>query len=158
MQQSLTSIVKATNGEVDSFLSATQMWFDRQMDRVTGSYKRWAKRWVLVLAVAVVCLGNIDSIAIARALYAGGATRATVIQQVTDLDFCSTPGDPDTGAPRKPRTSFRRASYRWAGRRPIHKMDLGLAAEGHWPAALGRGRHVGRALLVSLARSDRLTA
>jgi hypothetical protein len=24
----------------------------------------------------------------------GGATRATVIQQVTDLDFCSTPGDP----------------------------------------------------------------
>ena len=94
LRQSLSSIVKAANGEVDSFLGATQMWFDRQMDRVTGSYKRWAKRWVLVLAVAVVCLGNIDSIAIARALYAGGATRATVIQQVTDLNFCSTPGDP----------------------------------------------------------------
>ena len=67
LQQSLSSIVKAANGEVDSFLGATQMWFDRQMDRVTGSYKRWAKRWVLVLAVEVVCLGNIDSIAIAGA-------------------------------------------------------------------------------------------
>ena len=33
---------------------------------VTGSYKRWAKRWVLVIAIAVVCIGNIDSIAIAR--------------------------------------------------------------------------------------------
>jgi hypothetical protein len=94
LQQSLGSILKAANGEVDSFLSATQVWFDRQMDRVTGSYKRWAKRWVLVIAVAVVCLGNIDSSAIARALYAGDAIRATVIQQVTDLNFCSTPGDP----------------------------------------------------------------
>jgi hypothetical protein len=93
LQQSLASIIKATKGEVDSFISSTQVWFDRQMDRVTGSYKRWAKRWVLVIAVAVVCIGNIDSIAIARALYAGGAIRATVIQQVTDLNFCSTPGD-----------------------------------------------------------------
>jgi hypothetical protein len=40
LQQSLGSILKAANGEVDSFLSATQVWFDRQMDRVTGSYKR----------------------------------------------------------------------------------------------------------------------
>ena len=36
LQQSLSSVVKAANGEVDSFLSATQVWFDRQMDRVTG--------------------------------------------------------------------------------------------------------------------------
>jgi hypothetical protein len=93
LQQSLSSIIKATKGEVDSFISSTQVWFDRQMDPVIGSYKRWAKRWVLVLAVALVCIGNIDSIAIARALYAGGAIRATVIQQVTDLNFCSTPGD-----------------------------------------------------------------
>jgi hypothetical protein len=40
LQQSLGSILKAANGEVDSLLSATQVWFDRQMDRVTGSYKR----------------------------------------------------------------------------------------------------------------------
>ena len=71
LQQSLSSIIKATKGEVDSSISSTQVWFDRQMDRVIGSYKRWAKRWVLVLAVALVCIGNIDSIAIARALYAG---------------------------------------------------------------------------------------
>jgi hypothetical protein len=94
LQQSLRSILKAAKGEVDSFLSGTQAWFDRQMDRVTGSYKRWAKRWVIVIAVVVVCVGNIDSIAIARSLYTSSAVRATVVQRVSDQNFCSTPDDP----------------------------------------------------------------
>jgi hypothetical protein len=67
LKQSLASILKSAEGEVDSFLSALEVWFDRQMDRVTGSYKRWAKRWVIAIAVVVVCAGNIDSVAIARA-------------------------------------------------------------------------------------------
>jgi hypothetical protein len=93
LQQSLSSIVKAAKGDVDSFLSGAQTWFDRQMDRVTGSYKRWAKRWVIVIAVVVVCVGNIDSIAIARSLYASSAIRAVAVQQVNDQGFCSTPDD-----------------------------------------------------------------
>lgn len=93
LQQSLSSIVKAAKGEVDSFMSGAQTWFDRQMDRITGSYKRWAKRWVIVIAVVVVCVGNIDSIAIARSLYASSAIRAVAVQQVNDQGFCSTPDD-----------------------------------------------------------------
>jgi hypothetical protein len=91
LQQSLASILKSAKGEVDSFLSGTQAWFDGQMDRVTGSYKRWAKRWVIVIAVVVVCVGNLDSIAIARSLYASSTLRATVVQRVNGQNFCSTP-------------------------------------------------------------------
>ncbi len=94
LQQSLASILKSAKGEVDSFITGTQEWFDRQMDRVTGSYKRWAKRWVIVIAVVVVCVGNLDSIAIARSLYASSAVRATVVQRAGDQNFCSTPADP----------------------------------------------------------------
>jgi hypothetical protein len=94
LQQSLASIQKSAKGEVDSFLSGTQAWFDGQMDRVTGSYKRWAKRWVIVIAVVVVCVGNLDSIAIARSLYASSAVRAAVVQRASDQNFCSTPADP----------------------------------------------------------------
>ena len=94
LQQSLASILKSAKGEVESFLSGTQAWFDQQMDRVTGSYKRWAKRWVIVIAVVVVCAGNLDSIAIARSLYASSAVRATVVQRAGDQNFCSTPADP----------------------------------------------------------------
>jgi hypothetical protein len=78
-QQSLTTILKAAKCEVGWFISGTQVWFDRQMDRVTGSYKRWAKRWVIVIAVVGVCVGNL---------------RATVIQPASDQNFCSTPADP----------------------------------------------------------------
>ena len=94
MQQSLASILKSAKGEVDSFITGAQEWIDRQMDRVTGSYKRWAKRWVIVIAVVVVCVGNLDSIAIARSLYASSAVRATVVQRAGDQNFCSTPADP----------------------------------------------------------------
>jgi hypothetical protein len=93
LQQSLASILKGARGEVDTFINALQAWFDRQMDRVTGSYKRWAKRWVIIIAIVVVCAANVDSIAIARGLYASSAVQAVVVQQVNDQSFCSTPGD-----------------------------------------------------------------
>ena len=88
LQQALTGLLKAANGDVQKFLDATEAWFDAKMERVTGSYKRWAKRWVIVIAVVVVGAGGVDSIAIARALYADEAIRATVVQQVNDEEFC----------------------------------------------------------------------
>ena len=54
------------------------------MDRVTGSYKRWAKRWVIILAIVIVCAGNVDSIAIARSLYASDAVQAIAVQEAND--------------------------------------------------------------------------
>jgi hypothetical protein len=89
LQQSLASILKSAKGDVESFISGLQAWFDRQMERVTGSYKRWAKRWVIILAIVVVGACNIDSIAIARSLYASGAVRAAVVQQASGQTFCS---------------------------------------------------------------------
>lgn len=93
LQQSLASITKAAKGDVESFISGLQAWFDRQMDRVTGSYKRWAKRWVIIIAIVVVCASNVDAIAIARALYASSAVQDVVVQQINDQGFCVTPSD-----------------------------------------------------------------
>lgn len=93
LRQSLSSILKSAKGEVDAFIGCLQAWFDGEMDRVTGSYKRWAKRWVIIIAIVVVCAANVDSIAIARALYASSAVQAVVVQQVNDQGFCSTSGD-----------------------------------------------------------------
>ena len=93
LQQSLASILKSAKGDVEGFIRGLQGWFDRQMDRVTGSYKRWAKRWVIFIAIVVVCACNLDSIAIARALDTSGAVRAAVVQQASDQNFCSAPDD-----------------------------------------------------------------
>jgi hypothetical protein len=90
LQQALTGLLKAANGDLRKFLAATEAWFDGQMERVTGSYKRWAKRWVIVIAAVVVGAGGVDAIAIARTVYADEAIRATVVQQVNDEKFCDT--------------------------------------------------------------------
>jgi hypothetical protein len=51
------------------------------------------KRWVIIIAIVMVCAGNLDGIAIARSLYISGAVRAAVVQQASDQNFCSTPDD-----------------------------------------------------------------
>ena len=88
------------------------------MDRVTGSYKRWAKRWVIIIAIVVVCAANVDSIAIARALYASSAVQAVVVQQVNDQGFCSTPGD-EAQCAAEAANLLEAIGSHLAGRRPI---------------------------------------
>src|SRR4249919_92571 len=121
------------------------------MDRVTGSYKRWAKRWVIIIAIVVVCACNVDSIAIARALYAGGAVRAAVVQQATDRNFCSTPND-------QARCALEARNVLEATGIPLGwsapkspRRCLGLAAEDSRPADIGRCGGAWRTLLVSPA-------
>jgi hypothetical protein len=93
LKQALTSLLKTAGGDVETFLAATEEWFNQQMERVSGSYKRWAKRWVIVIATAVVLAGGFDSIAIARTLYANDAIRASIVQSASERKLCQ-PQDP----------------------------------------------------------------
>jgi len=93
LRQALSGLVKAAQGDVAAFLTATERWFDEQMQRVTGSYQRWARRWVIVIAVALVGAGGVDSVAIARSLYANEGVRAVAVARATDPDFCPAPVD-----------------------------------------------------------------
>ena len=128
------------------------------MDRVTGSYKRWAKRWVIVIAVVVVCVGNLDSIAIARSLYASSAVRATVVQRASDQNFCSTPADPTRCAEEAANLLERTGIPLGLVEAQSRRWNLGLASEDPRPADLGRGGSARCAILVSLAGSDRIAA
>jgi hypothetical protein len=161
LQQALSSILKASNGDFGSFIGALQAWFDRQMDRVTGSYKRWAKRWVIIIAIVVVCATNLDCIAIARAFYASGAVRAAVVQQASE-SFCSTPADPTRCAQQATYFLEKTATpLGWSAPNPqdgIWGWDLGLATEDSWLADLSRRCHARSTFLVSLAGSHRNAA
>ena len=125
LQQALTGLLKAANGDVKKFLEATEAWFDAKMERVTGSYKRWAKRWVIVIAVVVVGVGGMDSIAIARALYADEAIRTTVVQQVTDEEFCDKTSTELTCS-EQARNFLEKSACRSAGRSPTRRTANGV--------------------------------
>ena len=97
VREALNAFAKAAGDNVKEFTTSVERWFDTQMERVSGSYKRWAKRWVLVVATVVVLAGGIDSIAIARSLYADDAIRGTVSQTVPD-ELCPAGTDADVCA------------------------------------------------------------
>jgi hypothetical protein len=76
-----------------------EAWFNGQMDRVTGSYKRWAKRLAILIALVVAFSFNIDTVAIARSLYTDGAVRSAVLDVAASGNVCP---PATTGAPASP--------------------------------------------------------
>ena len=98
LRQALTGLFKSAGGDVQRFLACTEEWFNRQMERITGSYRRWAKRWVIVIATVVVVAAGIDSVAIARSLYANEAVRTAAVSQATSEKLCQASEDPATCA------------------------------------------------------------
>jgi hypothetical protein len=103
-RRALLGLTDQARGDLDEFLASLERWYDAQMDRVSGWYKRWAKRWIIVVA-AVLCLAaNIDAYAIAGTLYRDPALRAAVVSQVQQGENCAaTPA----GQPRDQATCVR---------------------------------------------------
>jgi hypothetical protein len=58
------------------------------MDRVTGSYKRWAKRLAIPIALVIAFGFNIDTVAIARSIYIDGSVRSAVVGAAASGNAC----------------------------------------------------------------------
>ena len=54
-------------------------WYDQLMDRVSGTYKRQTRVWVLALAVGVTILMNADTVTLAGNLWQSPTLRAYVV-------------------------------------------------------------------------------
>lgn len=88
LNASLRALAKAADGNADELIKGIEAWYTAQMDRVTGAYKRWAKRVGVVVAVAVVGVLHIDALAITTSLWADGALRASVVASVDVAAAC----------------------------------------------------------------------
>ena len=98
LKEALEALIKFSGGQVETFIASLELWFDAQMDRVSGSYKRWAKRWVIAIAAVVVSVGGVDSIAIARTLYAEDTVRTAIVQAADGTKLCPADADAATCA------------------------------------------------------------
>lgn len=84
----LRALVKTAGDDLETFRTSLERWYDAQMDRVGGAYKRWAKRWIIVFAIAVAGFLQVDSIAIAKALYNDGPLRSGVVAAAANKTLC----------------------------------------------------------------------
>ena len=98
LREALQALIRSSGRQVDTFIASLELWFDAQMDRVSGSYKRWAKRWVIAVATVVVCVGGVDSVAIARTLYAEDTVRTAIVQAAEGTTLCPADADAATCA------------------------------------------------------------
>ncbi len=98
LKEALQALIRSSGRQVDTFIASLELWFDAQMDRVSGSYKRWAKRWVIAVATVVVCVGGVDSVAIARTLYAEDTVRTAIVQAAEGTKLCPADADAATCA------------------------------------------------------------
>jgi hypothetical protein len=69
LSTTLTALARQADGSVTAFASAVEAWYDAQMARVSGYYKRWIKRWILVIAAVLVLVLHIDALSMAGTLW-----------------------------------------------------------------------------------------
>jgi hypothetical protein len=79
LRKSLIALITAAGDQYEGLLRATDGWFNAQMDRVSGWYKRRAKTVMFFIALAVVSVSGIDTVAVIKVL---SATDPCVLQQM----------------------------------------------------------------------------
>ena len=92
-RQALLSLDKQSRADLDAFRTEVERWYDAQMDRVSGWYKRWAQRWIIVVAAALCLFANIDAYAMASTLYRDPAVRSAIVGQAQQGQNCAALSD-----------------------------------------------------------------
>ena len=81
----LRDALAEARGDRDKFRAAIERSFDDVMDRASGWYKRRVQLILFVLALALVCVMNADSAALAQRLWKDDALRAAVVSQANNV-------------------------------------------------------------------------
>jgi len=79
LKKSLTLLLDESEHRLDAFERALEGWFNSQMDRVTGWYKRKVQLIVMAIALVITVGLNADTIAIVKRLSNDSALRASLV-------------------------------------------------------------------------------
>jgi len=81
LRESLATIWREAEGNLDHFKLGLEAWFNRGMERVTGWYKK-RTQWVhLAIASVLVIFLNVDSLVVLRKLWSDGPLRQSLVAQ-----------------------------------------------------------------------------
>jgi hypothetical protein len=93
-QDALKNLMGDAGADLDRWRKNLEVWFDDAMERVSGWYKRDAKKGIMVLAAVVTLALNADTVVFATSLWEDPAIRETVAAQAqaaTEPTDCPTP-------------------------------------------------------------------
>ena len=88
LKLSLQALVKHAGGDINTFRTSVEHWYDDHMDRVSGWYKRHVAKITLVVGATLVLLLNVNALTIGRTLYSDGTVRAAVSTVAAKVTSC----------------------------------------------------------------------
>jgi hypothetical protein len=77
----MLELLHVVDGNVERFRREAEGWFDDQMERLSGVYKRWTQAVSLAVGVGLVAVLDADAFRIAETLWHDPAARAVVVAQ-----------------------------------------------------------------------------
>ncbi len=87
-RDALIALARDAGADIDRLRTSIERWYDGQMQRVSGWYKRWAKKWLIVFGLAVAIGVQVDAIAIGGSLYRDEPVRQAVVAQAVSAQGC----------------------------------------------------------------------
>lgn len=88
LRERMRSLVAHADGSTAVLRRSIEQWYDAQMLRVSGWYKRHV-RWITVAVAAALALAfNVNAVQIGDALYGDQALRESVVTQAFDRSSC----------------------------------------------------------------------
>lgn len=79
LRHQLEPLWHEANKDLDQFRARAEKWFDDQMDRVSGWYKRWSQVVTIVIALIVAIGLNASALRVTERLYNDQAVRSAVV-------------------------------------------------------------------------------
>lgn len=81
----LASLLNQAQDDYDKLLDLTDKWYDGQMDRVSGWYKRYVQVFIIVIAIIIVSFTGADTLSIAAGAYASPQLAEAVGRPLADI-------------------------------------------------------------------------
>jgi len=124
-RDALLAQARQADGSLTAFRTGVEHWYDEQMGRVSGWYKRWAQ-WRLFLAgLVLAALFNVDSIAVTQSLYRDESVRQAVVTAALVAEQCPADAGPAREACLGEQTRVLRSMplpVGWEGTSPAHVL------------------------------------
>ena len=87
-KKSLLAFIKQAQGDLSAFERLVEEWYDDQMQRISGWYKRWARLVLGLVGLVIAVLANVDVIQVSHDLYLDQPLRQAVIAQADTGNLC----------------------------------------------------------------------
>jgi hypothetical protein len=88
LKRSLLALITQAEGDLSKFEASVENWYDAQMARISGWYKRWSRVILGGVGLIVAVLVNIDTVQVAHGLYVDAPVRQAVVSAADAGTLC----------------------------------------------------------------------